>query len=146
MTAPGRHKESDHAACIVASSISVELDYSKVRTYLKQATPSICDAFLFAVKAKTPSRGGRSEPNAAHICSQMGCELVKKWKLMVPEKCWCLPVIGRLAYWAFRIGYPLNTKMIPWLSARIGRDFPFLMNHFFVLRVRCPDENSRNTT
>ena len=48
--------------------------------------------------------------------------------------------------WAFRIGYPLNAKMITWLSARIVRDFPFLMNHFFVLRVRCPDENSRNTT
>ena len=146
MTAPGRHKESDHAAGIVASAISNKLDYSKVRGYWRQARYCICDGFLFAAKAKTPSRGGKSEPNAAYICSQMGCELVKKWKLMVPEKCWCLPVIGRLAYWAFRIGYPLNTKMIPWLSARIGRDFPFLMNHFFVLRVRCPNENSRKTT
>jgi hypothetical protein len=48
--------------------------------------------------------------------------------------------------WAFRIGYTLNAKMITGLSARIGRDFPFLMNHFFVLRVRRPDENSRNKT
>lgn len=87
-----------------------------------------------------------AEPNAAYICSQMGCELVKKWKSLVPEKCWCLPVIGRLAYWAFRIGYPLNTKVIPWLSARIGGEFPYLMNHFFVLRVHCSDENRRNTT
>ncbi len=40
-----------------------------------------------------------AEPNAAYICSQMGCELVKKWKSLVPEQCWCLPVIGHLAYW-----------------------------------------------
>jgi len=87
-----------------------------------------------------------AEPNAAYICSQMGCELVKKWKSLVPKKYWCLPVIGRLAYWAFRIGYPLNTKMIPWLSARIGGEFPYLMNHFFMLRTRSSDENSRSTT
>ena len=87
-----------------------------------------------------------AEPNAAYICSQMGCELVKNWKSLVPETCWSLPVIGRLAYWAFRIGYPWNTKVIPWLSARIGGEFPDLMNHFFVLRARCSDENSRSTT
>ena len=87
-----------------------------------------------------------AEPNAAYICSQMGCELVKKWKSLVPEKCWCLPVIGRLAYWAFRIGYPWNTKVIPWLVAMIGWEFPFLTNHFFVLRARCSDESSGNTT
>lgn len=46
----------------------------------------------------------------------------------------------------FEFGYTLNAKMITGLSARIGRDFPFLMNHCFVLRVLCPDENSRNTT
>ncbi len=87
-----------------------------------------------------------AEPNAAYICSQMGCELVKKWKSLVPEKCWCLPVIGRLAYWAFRIGYPWNTRVIPWLVAMIGQEFPFLTNHFFVLRARCSDENSRSAT
>ena len=60
MKSLGRLKESDHAACIVASSISVELDYSKVRTYWKQATPLILgpymtDGFGF------PASGGRSE-------------------------------------------------------------------------------------
>ena len=60
MTAPGRLKESDHAAGIVASAISNKLDYSKVRTYWKQATPSILgpymtDGFGF------PASGGRSE-------------------------------------------------------------------------------------
>ena len=87
-----------------------------------------------------------SEANAAYICPQMGCELVKKWKSLVPEQCWCLPVIGHLAYWGFRIGYPWNTRVIPWLLARIGREFPFLTNHFFVLRLRCPAEGSRSTT
>ncbi len=75
----------------------------------------------------------------------MGCELVKKWKTLVPEQCWCLPVIGRLAYWGFRIGYPWNTKVVPWLLGRIGREFPFLTNHFFVLRPRCPAEGSGST-
>ena len=87
-----------------------------------------------------------AEANAAYICPQMGCELVKKWKSLVPEQRWCLPVIGHLAYWGFRIGYPWNTKVIPWLLARIGREFPFLTNHFFVLRPRCPAEGSRSTT
>ena len=86
------------------------------------------------------------EPNAAYICSQMGCELVKKWKSMVPEKYCCLPVIGHLASWAFRIGYPWNTKAIPWLSSRIGGEFPYLLNHFFVLRACSSDENSQSTT
>ncbi len=77
-----------------------------------------------------------AEPNAAYLCPQMGCELVKKWKSLVPEQGWCLPVIGPLAYWGFRIGYPWNTRVIPWLLARIGREFPLLTNHFFVLRPR----------
>jgi len=84
------------------------------------------------------------EPNSAYIGTQMGCELVKKWKSYVPQKCWCLPVIGRLAYWTFRIGYPWNTRVIPWLLARVGREFPVLTNHFFVLRATCQEESSRN--
>ncbi|MBN4082603.1 class I SAM-dependent methyltransferase [Phycisphaeraceae bacterium AH-315-B13] len=106
--------------------------YRSVETYRKV----FADAGFDVVSA---------EPNAAYICSQMGCELVKKWKTLVPEKCWCLPVVGRLTYWAFRIGYPLNTRVIPWLSARIGGGFPYLMNHFFVLRACSTDENSRGT-
>ena len=87
-----------------------------------------------------------AEPNAAYISSQMGCELVKKWKSLVTERWWCLPAIGRLASWAFRIGYPWNTTVIPWLSARIGREFPVLTNHFFVLKARCSGQGNRNTT
>ncbi len=107
--------------------------YRSVETYRR----IFADAGFDAVSA---------EANPAYICAQMGCELVKKWKSLVPKHCWCLPVIGHLAYWGFRIGYPWNTRVIPWLLARIGREYPFLTNHFFVLRPRCPAEGSRRTT
>ncbi len=87
-----------------------------------------------------------ADANAAYIGPQMGCELVKTWKSLVPEQCWCLPVIGRLASWGFRIGYPWNTRAVPWLLARIGLEFPALTNHFFVLRPRCPAAGSRSAT
>ena len=86
-----------------------------------------------------------AEANVAYICPQMGCEVVKKWKALIPERCWCLAIIGRLAYWGFRIGYPWNTRVIPWLFARIGHAFPFLTNHFFVLKPGCRVEGSRST-
>ena len=84
--------------------------------------------------------------NAACICCQMGCELVNKWKSLVPERFWCLPVIGRMAYCASRLGYPWNTRVIPRLFAMIGGEFSCLTNHFFELRARCPDETCRSTT
>lgn len=84
------------------------------------------------------------EANTAYICPQMGCELVKKWKSLVPEQYWCLPIVGHLAYWGFRIGYPWNTKVIRRLLARIGWAFPFLTNHLFVLRPGSA-EGSRST-
>ncbi len=74
------------------------------------------------------------EANVAYLYPQMACELVKKWKARVPERFWCLPVIGRLVYWGLRLGYPWNTKLIPRLLAKLGREFPVLTNHFFVLR------------
>ena len=74
------------------------------------------------------------EANTAYINVQMSCELIKKWKALVPERFRCLPVVGRLAYWGLRLGYPWNTRLIPWLLARLGREFPSLTNHFFVLR------------
>ena len=72
--------------------------------------------------------------NTAYINLQMACELIKKWKALVPDRFRCLPVVGRLAYWGLRLGYPWNTRLIPWLLARMGRGFPMLTNHFFVLR------------
>jgi len=74
------------------------------------------------------------QANTAYINVQMACELIKKWKALAPDRFQCLPVVGRLAYWGLRLGYPWNTRMIPWLFARMGREFPRLTNHFFVLR------------
>ena len=78
--------------------------------------------------------------NTAYINVQMACELIKKWKALVGtnptggDRSQCLPVVGRLAYWGLRLGHPWNTRLIPWLLARTGREFPRLTNHFFVLR------------
>jgi len=72
--------------------------------------------------------------NTAYINAQMACEFIKKWKALVPERFRCLPIVGRLAYWGLRLGYPWNTRLIPWMFARMGREFPLLTNHFFVLR------------
>ncbi len=72
--------------------------------------------------------------NNAYISVQMACELVKKWKALVPARFRCLPIVGRLAYLGFRLGYPWNTRLIPWLLTRMGCEFPWLTNHFFVLR------------
>jgi len=83
------------------------------------------------------------EANAAYIYPQMVCELIKEWKARVPERFWCLPAVGRLAYWGLRLGYPWNTKLIPRLLAGMGREFPALTNHFFVLR---PDSSRRAGT
>jgi trans-aconitate methyltransferase len=74
--------------------------------------------------------------NSAYINVQMACEVIKKWKGLMPDRFRCLPVVGRLAYWGLRLGYPWNTKLIPWLFAGMGREFPMLANHFFVLRSR----------
>jgi SAM-dependent methyltransferase len=80
------------------------------------------------------------QANAAYINVQMACELIKKWKALMGtnptggDRFQCLPVVGRLAYWGLRLGHPWNTRLIPWLFARMGREFPLLTNHFFVLR------------
>ena len=86
------------------------------------------------------------QANTAYINVQMACELVKKWKALVPERFHCLPVVGRLAYWGLRLGYRWNTKLIPWLAGRIGRDFPFLTNHFFVLKPSLQAAGDRRDT
>ncbi len=79
-----------------------------------------------------------TQANSAYISVQMACELVKKWKAIVPERFRCLPVVGRLAYWGLRLGYPWNTRLIPWLLSGMGYEFPSLTNHFFVLQPSIP--------
>ena len=78
------------------------------------------------------------QANSAYLNVQMACELIKKWKALVPDRFQCLPVVGRLAYWGLRVGYPWNTRLIPWLLAGMGCEFPMLTNHFFVLRPSSP--------
>ena len=71
--------------------------------------------------------------------------MIKSWKTHVPERFWCLPVVGRLAYWGFRLGYPWNVRLFPWMLAKTGRDFPLLTNHFFVLRPTSPTRTDGRT-
>jgi len=74
------------------------------------------------------------QPNAAYISPQMACELVKKWKAVIPKPLWCLPVCGRAFYWFSRLGYPGNARYVPKLLEKVGIEFPKLTNHFFLLR------------
>lgn len=70
------------------------------------------------------------EPNIPYILMQMGCELIKRWKALVPRQEWCVAVLGRLTYLVLRLGNPWITRV----PALLGRSFPQLTNHFFVLR------------
>jgi trans-aconitate methyltransferase len=69
------------------------------------------------------------ERNEPYVLMQMGCELIKKWKRVVPESLQVLPVVGRLTYWSMRFGAP----WIKHLPKVLGIPFPSLENHFFVL-------------
>ncbi len=46
MTLPVHHRESDHSEVVVIGASSPELDYSKVRAYWRQATPSILGPYM----------------------------------------------------------------------------------------------------
>lgn len=72
------------------------------------------------------------ERNEPYVLMQMGCELVKKWKQMIPEKFQALRLVGGLTYWGLRLTSPWITK-VPGL---LGVEYPQLENHFFVLRVK----------
>lgn len=74
------------------------------------------------------------ERNEAYIFTQMGCELIEKWKRIVPESFHALRLIGGLTYWGMRVG----THWITRLPQALGMSFPCLENHFFVLKARPP--------
>lgn len=79
----------------------------------------------------------QSERNAPYVLMQTGCELVKKWKKLVPEPLQMPGVVGPLTYWAMRLGNP----WINHLPGALGIRFPKLENHFFVLdpeTIRAP--------
>jgi len=72
------------------------------------------------------------ERNEAYIFTQMGCELIEKWKRVVLESLQALPIVGRLTYWGMRLGSPWITH----LPQVLGIPFPYLENHFFVLKTK----------
>ncbi len=69
--------------------------------------------------------------NAPYILMQMGCELVKKWKSIVPEALQLTPIAGHIVYWGLRLGDPWVKRAV----AKLGLAFPKLENHFFALQV-----------
>lgn len=69
------------------------------------------------------------ERNEPYALMQMGCDLIQKWKRVVPKPSQALPFVGGLTYWSIRVGAPL-IKRLPKI---LGIPFPSLENHFFVL-------------
>jgi SAM-dependent methyltransferase len=73
---------------------------------------------------------GTVQRNDPYILMQMGCEGVRKWKTITPERFQCLPLVGHLSYWGLRLGYPWITHV----PTALGLKFPELSNHFFLLQ------------
>ena len=72
-----------------------------------------------------------AELNTPYFLMQMGCEFIKKWKSVMPESLQAIPLIGRLTYGLLRMGGAPLTR----LPDTLGKNFPELTNHFFVLRT-----------
>jgi len=71
------------------------------------------------------------ERNEPYVLMQMGCELIKKWKELVPEPLHALRIVGHLTYYGMRLGAPFIIR----LPKILGIQFPNLENHFFVLGI-----------
>jgi SAM-dependent methyltransferase len=70
------------------------------------------------------------EPNVPYVLMQMGCDLIKRWRTVVPPR-WHNPIgLGRLVYWGLRLGNPWITRV----PGALGHESPRWLNHFFVLR------------
>lgn len=74
------------------------------------------------------------EANSAYILMQMGCELVRGWKAVVPRRLQLVSVVGRSIYAGLRPTYPWITRV----PEACGRAYPELLNHFLVLEVDSP--------
>ncbi|EGW55705.1 phosphoethanolamine N-methyltransferase [endosymbiont of Tevnia jerichonana (vent Tica)] len=72
-----------------------------------------------------------AERNEPYVLMQMGCELIKKWKGLVPESAQMLQIVGPLTYWVMRLGNPWLNR----LPKALEIPFPKLENHFFVLET-----------
>ncbi|HJP14608.1 MAG TPA: class I SAM-dependent methyltransferase [Nitrospinota bacterium] len=71
------------------------------------------------------------ERNEPYVLMQMGCELVRMWKEMVPERFHVLWSVGHLTYFGLRLCNPWITH----IPKALGISFPKLENHFFVLEA-----------
>ena len=82
--------------------------------------------------------------NAPYVLLQMGCELIKKWKTVMPEPVQLIPVTGHILYWALRLGNPWIAR----IAEKLDIEFPELENHFFMLRSgdRDPHNNKADVT
>lgn len=72
----------------------------------------------------------QTQLNVPYVLMQMGCELVRNWKRVLPFKLQFTPAVGHLLYWALRMGTPWITRA----PGAFGLDFPELTNHFFLIR------------
>ncbi len=76
-----------------------------------------------------------TQQNTPYVLLQMGCEFVKKWKAWIPKPLQLIPLVGRLAYRALRIGYPWIVRV----PGAFRLQYPTLTNHFFVLQPDVSD-------
>jgi len=147
-----------HYSLVFLGGLLMYLDENDVITLLKKLIPYLGpDGIILCrestVRGKTVTRSGdypvvyrsvqdykrifnqcelilkRVEINEPYVLMQMGCELIKKWKAVVPERFQMLAVVGPLVYWSLRLGNPW-IKRLPRI---FGIPFPRLENHFFVL-------------
>ncbi|NOX99129.1 MAG: class I SAM-dependent methyltransferase [Verrucomicrobia bacterium] len=68
--------------------------------------------------------------NKPYVLMQMGCESIRKWKTVAPEKLKNIPFLGKIAYWGLRLTDPWITH----IPSACGIRFPELTNHFFLVR------------
>ena len=69
--------------------------------------------------------------NTPYVLMQMGCEFMKKWKVVVPNRLQMISVVGHLLYYGLRLGYP----WIVHVPGACRWAYPQLTNHFFVLQL-----------
>ena len=78
--------------------------------------------------------------NKPYILMQMGCELIKKWKSIMPKTLQFIPFAGHVVYWGLRIGNSWIRKAL----AKMTIDFPELENHFFKLQTARNNQSDLN--
>lgn len=121
-------------ACYARSSAKVLCRESTVRgdTVTKQGEYSVIYRSLSHYHRLFEEAGYRviqQQPNEPYLLMQTGCELVKKWKAVIPERAQMLPLVGRATYLGLRLSNPWITR----IPRAFNVDFPKLTNHFFLL-------------